>query len=79
MKESNTILIPKNKKPKVNELRPISLTNVGCKVIMAVLRMKVEEQIEKNGWGKEIQVGFTAGARIENNILILRSCIGKTF
>ena len=50
---------------KVNELRPITLTNV-------------EEQIEKNGWYKETQTRFTTGAKIENNILILRYCIDKT-
>lgn len=41
---------------------------------MAALRLNIEEQIRRNGWEKENQAGFTAGGRIENNILILRYC-----
>ena len=46
---------------------------------MSVLRMGIEEQVVKNEWGKENQAGFTEGARIENNILILKYCVEKSF
>ena len=32
-KKSRTVMIPKTAKPTVKELRPIALTNVGCKLI----------------------------------------------
>ena len=57
--ESRTVMVPKVKKPKVTELRPIALTNIGLKVTMAVVRNSLEEHIRKNELEKEVQAGFT--------------------
>ena len=46
---------------------------------MSVLRMGIEEHIEENNCGKENQAGFTTGGRIENNLLILKYCVEKSF
>ena len=71
-KESNTIMIPKTRKPKANEFRPIALTNITYKLTMSVIRMSIEEHIQRNCWGKDTQASFTTGGRIENNIYILK-------
>lgn len=78
-KESKTVLIPKTRKPKVHEFRPIALTNIGYKIAMAVVRMSIEDHVEINRWVKDTQAGFTKGGRIENNIFILKYCIERTF
>ena len=78
-KNSLTKMIPKVRKPKVHELRPIALTNQGYKLMMGVIRLHIEEHIKKNELEKEVQGGFTEGARMENNLVILRYCIEKSY
>ena len=78
-RESRTVMLPKTSKPKANELRPIALTNVGYKLMMAVIRISIEEHVRINGISKETQAGFTEGSRIENNLLILRYCVENTY
>ena len=78
-KESSTVLIPKKQKPKVNEYRPIALTNIGYKLMMSVLRENIEEHLKKNNLIQENQAGFTTGGRVENNVLIMRYCVEKSF
>ena len=36
---------PKNKKPRVNEFRPIALTNISYKILMDILKNKIELNI----------------------------------
>ena len=78
-KESRTVMIPKVKKPKASDLRPIALLNVGYKIMMAVVRDSLEQHIISNNIGKDSQAGFTAKSRIENNIFVLRYCIERSF
>ena len=70
-KESNTIMIPKTRKPKANEFRPTALTNITYKLTMSVIRISIEEHIQRNCWGKDTQTGFKTEGRIENNIFYL--------
>lgn len=66
-------MIPKVTKPKVHELRP--LTNHGYKLMMGVIRLCLDDHIKRNELEKDVQGGFTEGARIKNNLFILRYCI----
>ena len=45
----------------------------------AMIKDKIEEHIAKNEQVKETQSGFTEKGRIENNLVILKYCIEKTF
>ena len=79
-KSSKTVMIPKVKKPKVNELRPIALTNISYKSFMNVaVRNKIEDHLRQNKEIKENQSGFTKKGRIENNLFILKYCIDNAF
>lgn len=78
-KESSTVLVPKKHKPKVNEYRPIALTNIGYKLMMSILRENIEEHISMNNLAQENQAGFTTGGRVENNVLIMRHCVEKSY
>ena len=46
-KLSNTIMIPKTSKPKVDQLRPIALTNVSYKILMGSIKDLIEQFIIK--------------------------------
>lgn len=67
-------MLQRVRKPKASELRLKALISVGYKLMVAVIRDSFEENIRKNGLGKDLQVGFIAGSRIENNLYILRHC-----
>ena len=78
-KESRTVMIPKTRYLKAKDLRPIPLTNVGYKLMIATIKNSLEDHITKNRLGKETQAGFTERSRIENNIFVLKYCIEKYF
>ena len=77
-KTSNTVLIPKVKKPKVSDFRPIALTNTGYKLYMSMVKAKLVEHMQNNGKINEFQSGFTRGKRMEDNLLLLRYCIDSS-
>ena len=77
-KKSKTNLIPKNCKPKKNELRPIALTNVSYKIFMGLCKKKLVEHLQDNDRISNYQSGFTIGRRLEDNILILKYCISES-
>ena len=58
---SRTTMIPKNKKPKILEHRPIAVTVNSSKIICSVLRKKIEAFLEDNNIIYENQFGFTSG------------------
>lgn len=60
-------MIQKISKPKVRELRSAVLTNVGYKLMIAVVRYNLEEHIRINKVGKDTQGELTPGSRIESN------------
>ena len=71
-KESRTVLLEKKKKATVKDLRPLALTNISYKIFMSLLKIRIEEHIERNGEIIETQAGFTKGARVEDNLAILK-------
>ena len=72
---SRTVRIPKVSKARVNELRPIALLNVECKLFMSVKKGKMVEPLRMNGLINELQIGFTGGRCIEDNLFMLRYVI----
>ena len=71
-KQSRTVLLEKKRKPTVKDLRPLALTNISYKMYMSLLKIKIEEHIERNDETIETQAGFTKGARVEDNLAILQ-------
>ena len=67
-KTSRTVMIPKKNKPKVEEHRPIALTNVYYKVLMSLLKEQIYEHMLNIGEVNELQVGFVKGRMEHNNI-----------
>merc|ERR1712239_35699 len=63
---SRTTMIPKTKKPKILEHRPIAVTVNSNKIVCTILRQKIEDYLEKKGIKHENQLGFTSGGRVEH-------------
>ena len=78
-KKSVTIMIPKMRKPTVNQLRPLSLTDVSYKIFMSLIKDEIEKHIKDNNMIKDNQAGFTKGGRVEDNLLILQEIVEQTF
>lgn len=74
-KQSVTVMIPKQKKPMVDQLRPLALTNVSYKVFMSLVKDTLENHISFNDMSKENQAGFTKGGRVPDNLFILKELI----
>lgn len=71
---SLTKLAPKVSKPTVKDLRPIALTNTSYKMLMAIIRDKIDDHLDKNNLTMDTQSGFTRGRRMEDNLLTLKYC-----
>ena len=78
-KSSNTVLIEKVKKPMVNQLRPIALTDTSYKIFMGILKDKVENHVNKSGKLDDLQTGATANRRVTENIFLVSYCIEHSF
>ena len=78
-KHSKTVMIPKSKNPTVADLRPIALTNVSYKMMMRIVKKKIECHLKENGMRREEQMGFTKGGEVVDNLLILRECVRNTY
>ena len=78
-KTSNTKLIPKVKKPKVNELRPIALLDYSYKILMGILKNKITDHLIANNSIDDQQTGATSKRRVTENIFILDYCVNKSF
>ena len=65
---SNTTMIPKNKKPKILEHRPIAVTVLSSKIMCTFYREKIEEHLKECKYGYENQYGFTKGGKIEEHL-----------
>ena len=78
-KKSRTVMIEKKRKPTAEDLRPIALTDVSYKIMMSIVKEKVEEHMEENGLRRDEQAGFTKGREILDNLLILQECVRQTY
>ena len=76
---SNTVLIQKKRKPTVYDLRPLALTNTSYKIMMGIIKDKINEHLKVNDLFSELQAGSTPGRRTSDNLLLLQYCIHKTF
>ena len=78
-KESKTVMIAKNSKPKTKDHRPLALTNISYKIYMSLIRKCIIEHLQNNELINEYQIGFTKGKRIEESMFILNRCIENTY
>ena len=78
-RQSRTVMLPKNRKPTVAELRPIALTTISYKLMMKLIKEKLERHIEENGMRRGEQAGFTQGGEILDNLVILRECVRQAY
>ena len=76
---SRTTMIPKVKKPKIMEHRPIAVTVNSSKIICTVLREKIESFFKDKGIGYENQYGFTKGGRIEHCLFTIDYITNMTY
>ena len=77
-KKSNTTMLPKKSKPKVEDHRPIALTDVNYKLVMSLLKNSIMEHLENIREINDLQAGFTRGKRMEDNVFILSYCIEES-
>lgn len=72
-------MLLKVRKTTVADLRPIALTTVSYKMMMKVVRDKLEKHLEENNMKRHEQVGFTDGGEILDNLLTLKLCGHQTY
>ena len=78
-KRSRTVMVPKVRKPKVEQHRPIALMNVGCKIFMGLVKDKMVGQKMSDGRVNDLQSGFTEGRRMQENLFVLSSCVEECY
>ena len=78
-KGSKTIMIQKKKKPTVKDLRPIALMNSSYKLLMGIIRVKIEEHLRLNSLVSDLQSGSTCQRRATDNLFILRHCVESAY
>ena len=78
-KMSRTSMLPKVRKPEVGEHRPVALTNTGYKLFMAIVKDKICSHLEENNAINPLQVGFSKGRRLEENLFILEYCVESSY
>ena len=64
-KLSRTTLIKKVARPTGRDYRPIAVMGVESKLYMSFVRGEIEEHLRRNGIGRDNQIGFMEGGRIE--------------
>ena len=77
--ESNTTMLPKTKRPKIKEHRPIAVTNWSSKVFCTFVREKMEIHLTTWGIRYEEQYGFTEGGRIEQCLFTINYITNRTY
>ena len=77
-RESRTVLILKKTSPTCGDLRPIALTDVSYKVFFGMIKEKIFEHMKYQNCIMELQAGFTQGCRLEDNLLLVRYCVGES-
>ena len=77
--QSKTTMIPKTKKPKILEHRPIAVTVISSKIMCSLFREKIEEHLNNCNIRYENQYGFTKGGRIEHCLFTLDYIANMTY
>ena len=72
-------MIPKTRKPKILEHRPIAVTVISSKIMCSHFREKIEEHLKECDIGYENQYGFTKGGRIEHCLFTLDYIANMTY
>ena len=74
-RNSKTVMLPQEKKPNVDQLRPIALTNTLYKLLMSLIKDQLYDHLVSIGEINDLQAGFTKGLRMEDNVFLLDYCI----
>ena len=72
-------MIPKNKRPKILEHRPIAVTVNGSKILCAIMREKIENYLKEKKINYESQYGFTKGGRPDHCLFTLDYIATRTY
>merc|ERR1712121_227977 len=76
---SKTKMIPKNKRPKILENRPIAVTVNSSKILCAIMREKIENYLKEKKIDYENQYGFTKGDRPDHCLFTLDYIASRTY
>ena len=76
---SKTTMIPKTKRLKILEQRPIAVTVNSSKIICSIMREKIEEHLKKKKILYENQYGFKKEGRPEHCFFILDYIATRTY
>ena len=76
---SKTKMIPKNKRPKILEHRPIAVTVNSSKILCSIMRKKIENYLKEKKINYENQYGFTKGGRPDHCLFTLDYIATRTY
>ena len=76
---SKTTMIPKTKKPKILDHRPIAVTVNNSKIVCTILRTRIEEFLKESNNKFDNQFGFTAEGRVEHCHFILQYLANEVY
>lgn len=76
---SNTSMIPRERRPKPKDLRPIALTDTTYKLFMGIVKTKTQRYVIQSGQMADLQSSYIQQRRISDNLYIVRYCIDQTF
>ena len=72
-------MLPKNKRPKILEFRPIAVTVNSSKILCSIMREKIEEHLKEKKIKYENQYGFTKKGRPDHCLYILDYVATRTY
>ena len=76
---SKTKMLPKNKRPKILEFRPIAVTVNSSKILCSIMREKIEDYLKEKKIKYENQYGFTKGGRPDHCLYTLDYIATRTY
>ena len=76
---SKTKMLPKNKRPKILEFRPIAVTVNSSKILCSIMREKIEEHLKERRVKYENQYGFTKKGRPDHCLYTLDYIATRTY
>ena len=76
---SKTKMLPKNKRPKILEFRPIAVTVNSSKILCSILREKIKDHLKERKIRYENQYGFTKKGRPDHCLFTLDYVAARTY